>query len=63
MITLTEHGHTLITRITAINPLAQSPQPYQRSADNRYTDIGDKENDPFIKSIPGKIKGGNSHVN
>jgi len=64
MIKHTEHGHTIITRITAIYPLAQSPWPYQRSGDYRYTDfadIGDKENDPFIKSILHKIKGGHSH--
>lgn len=66
MIKHTEHGRTMITRITAIYPLAQSPWLYQRSADYRYTDfadIGDKENDPFIKSILHKIKGGHSHFN
>jgi hypothetical protein len=65
MIKRTEHGHTIITRITAIYPLTQSPWPYQRSAEYRYTDfadIGDKENDPFIKSILPKIKGGHSHA-
>ena len=64
MIKRTEHGYTAITRITAIYPLAQSPWPYQRSADYRYTDfsdIGDKENDPFIKSIQHKLKGGQNH--
>lgn len=65
MIKRTEHGHTLITRMTALYPLAQSPWPYQRSDDYRYTDfadIGDKENDPFIKSILPKIKRGHSHA-
>jgi len=64
MIKRTEHGHTIITRLTGIYPLAQSPWPYQRSDNYRYTDfsdIGDKENDPFIKSIQHKIKGGHSH--
>ena len=60
-----EYGHTVITRLTAIYPLARSPWPYQRSGDYRYTDfsdIGDKENDPFIKSILPKIKGGHNHA-
>lgn len=65
MIKRKEHGHIVITRLTAIYPLAQSPWTYQRSSDYRYTDfadIGDKENDPFIKSILHKIRGGHSHA-
>ncbi|MDD5579167.1 MAG: hypothetical protein PHY16_07815 [Methylobacter sp.] len=65
MIKRTEHGHTIITRITALYPAVQSPWPYQRSGDYRSTDfadIGDKENDPFIKSILHKIKGGHNHA-
>ncbi len=59
-----ERGHTLITRITSIYSLLQSPWPYQHSTDYRHTDfsdIGDKENDPFIKSILHKLKGGHGH--
>lgn len=66
MIKRTEHGDTIITRLTSVYPLKQSPWPYQRAANYRYTDfadIGDKENDPFIKSIQHKIKGGHSHGN
>ncbi|PPD33496.1 MAG: hypothetical protein CTY18_09605 [Methylomonas sp.] len=66
MIKRTEHGHIIITRLTAIYPLQQSPWPYQRSGNYRYTDfadIGDKENDPFIQSIQHKISGGHSHGN
>ncbi|WKJ89500.1 hypothetical protein QZJ86_15950 [Methylomonas montana] len=64
LIKRSEHGHTLTTRIVALYPLAQSPWPYRRSGDYAYTDfadIGDKENDAFIKSILPKIKGGQSH--
>lgn len=60
----TEQGNTVVTKIIALYPLAQSPWPYQRSGNYRYTDfadLGDKENDPFIKSIQHKIKAGHSH--
>ncbi|MDO9162323.1 MAG: hypothetical protein Q8N35_12355 [Methylococcaceae bacterium] len=59
-----DKGHTISTRIIGIYPLAESPGPYQRSTNYRYTDfadIGDKESDPFIQSIQHKIKGGHNH--
>lgn len=65
MIKYTDNGHIVTTRLTAIYPLAQSPWPYQRAADYRSTDfadLGDKEGDPFIKSIQHKLKGGHNHV-
>lgn len=63
-ITLMEHEHRLTTRLLAAYPLAKSPwvQPssdHYRQID--FADIGDKENDPFIKSILSKLKGGASH--
>lgn len=59
-----DHGHTITTRVIGIYPLAESPWPYNRAANYRYTDfadIGDKESDPFIQLIQHKIKGGHSH--
>ncbi len=59
-----EHGHTIVTRIQALYPLAQSPWPYQHVANYNITDfadIGDKENDPVIKSILPKLKGSHRH--
>lgn len=59
-----EHGQTLITRLVALYPLAQSPWPYRRTANyacTDFADIGDKESDAFIQSILPKIKGGHGH--
>lgn len=64
LIKFTEHGHTVSTELTALYPLAQSPWPYQRAAAYKstdFSDLGDKENDPFVKSIQHKLKGGHGH--
>lgn len=64
LIKRSDHGHTITTRAIGIYPLAESPWPYQRSTNYRYTDfadIGDKESDPFIQSIQHKLKGGHNH--
>lgn len=60
-----DHGHTFVTRLTALYPLAQSPWTYQRASSYRstdFSDLGDKENDPFVKSIQHKIKGAHNHA-
>lgn len=59
-----ERGHLLETRLIALYPLAESPWPQSREEPYRSTDfadIGDKENDSFIKSILHKLKGGHDH--
>lgn len=63
-ITLTEHDQRMTSRLLTSYPLAKSP--WQEPSSNHYrltdfADLGDKENDPFIKSILSKIKGGASH--
>lgn len=54
MIKFSDQGHTLVTRLLAVYPLAQSPWPYKQTTDYRHTDfadVGDKENDPLIKTM------------
>lgn len=63
-ITLTEHNQRMTSRLLTSYPLDKSPWTEPSSSDYRlidFADLGDKENDPFIKSILPKIKGGTSH--
>lgn len=57
-------GQRIVTRIQAIFTLAHSPWPYRRANDYGvidFADIGDKESDPFIKSILPRLKGSHLH--
>lgn len=59
-----ENGHTLVTRIIAVYPLTQAPWSAPATDDYHHTDfsdLGDKENDPFIHSILPKLKGHQHH--
>lgn len=59
-----ENGHRLTTRIVAVYPGGQAPWSTPITDDYRhldFSDIGDKENDPFIKSILPKLKGSHAH--
>lgn len=59
-----EQSHKLKTRLIAVYPLSQAPWQAPNHDDYRridFSDIGDKENDPFIKSILPKIKGTHQH--
>ena len=65
LIQRTEQGHTFISRIIAIQALHQSTWTPPHSSDYRLTDfadLGDKENDVFIKQILPKLKGSHGHV-
>jgi hypothetical protein len=57
-------GQRIVTRLQAIFALPRSPWPYRRASAYGvvdFADIGDKENDPFIKSILPRLKGSNLH--
>lgn len=59
-----EHGHLLVTRLAALYPTGQAPWPEPRDEDyghTDYADLGDKEGDPFVKSILPTLKGGHHH--
>lgn len=59
-----QQNYTQTTRLTALYPLAESPWPYQRSRNYQvidFADIGDKEDDEFIKTMAHKIKGIHRH--
>lgn len=60
-----EHGHTIVSRITTIHALHQSPWALPDAADYSVTDfadLGDKENDAVIRQILPKLKAVHSHV-
>lgn len=52
------------TRLLAVYPLAQSPWQYN-NGDNYelidYTDLGDRERDPFVLKIQSQLPGGDVH--
>lgn len=59
-----EHGYSLITQIKALYRLDQLPWTASPTANYRYTDfadLGDKENDPVIRSIRHKLKSEQLH--
>lgn len=59
-----EHGHRLTTRLVALYPPGPLPWPDSRGEDyghTDYADLGDKEGDPFVKSILPTLKGGHHH--
>lgn len=59
MIKRYEHGHLLLTKI--INIKTNAPLETSQYQHTDFADIGDKENDPFIKSVLSKLKGGHNH--
>lgn len=61
----TEQKQTVISRISAIHALHQSPWALPLSSDYQlidFADLGDKENDAFIRQILPKLKAGYGHT-
>jgi hypothetical protein len=53
-----------ITRLQASYPLSQSPWQYNNGEDYElmdYTDLGDRERDPFVIKIQSQLPGGDVH--
>ena len=64
MIKREENGQTITTKIVSLEPAEKSmlSNPAASAYDHTvFADIGDKESDPFIKSVMHKLKGSHDH--